>query len=587
MLLLAFTYNITDAFGVSLNSGADVPVVTGNFLEGGFDSLTGKPCQEVVFVHGKSLTIYEVASSGSSFYLDYFAVVPTFLGASEVSRGMASSDIDDDGSPGLVVAAHDTATNSAVVHVVLGKSLRSALFSPLDYAVATSDGNLTSFGSSIVARGSRIVVGDPLYGGATKRGKLWVIDYDGSSFSTAATITGTSNNDELSSGLAVGDFYGNSTLALAVGVPGSKKVVIYDFSGDFSSSIEEITDSAKANFGRYVLFWDGDNDGVEELVIGDGSNCYVYKRKAAGPSLVATISGAIEPLSVGDFNGDGIEDVAVKTSGGFVVIKGGSYSSTMDSASSDYSFTVSNFYKVVLSDLNGDGYSDVVISPDSTSGNGYVFFSPLLGFYARLPLSQDFEFPFEQNAKILKGYGPSGVDVLVFPYVCGDSSISFVLRFSDGSDYIERLASSVKIALPLPSYDNYALYVYNSTKAAWDFAGRAYDKNSTHVIFPVGTAGIYAIRPYSEFPESLSGVCAFPNPANYGDKIYFAGITQNATARIYTPSGRLVRVITVESGSLYWDGRDYSGSPVDRGVYIVVIDDPVAKSRKTIKVFLK
>ncbi len=581
MLAMAISYNVTQALEVSLNSGADVPVAVGDILP--------YPGEEVVFVHSKALTIYKISEVGANYFLDYFGVVPTFIGANDVSRSVVISDVDEDGLPGLVVSAHDSTANNANLYVVWGKNIRSALLSPTTYTVASSDASLGSFGASMVASGSRIVVGDPTYaGGGTSRGQIWVVDYDGTSFSTAATVTGANDNEKLSSGLALGNFYGNSTKVLAVGVPGAKKVVLYDFEGDFSSTLGEIADTSKTDFGTHVAFWDGDNDGKGELVIGDGSNCYVYEYRAAGPALVATVSGALEPLSVADFNGDGYEDLLVKTSGGAAVIKGGSYSATVDAASSDYSFVLSKFYQVLLSDLNADGYADVVVSPDSTSGSGYVFFSPLPGFYAELPLSSDFELPFSENAYVVKGYGPSGVQVRIFPYnYSAGGDISFRLRFVEGSDYVEKLTSSIRIAFPVPSYDNFALYFYNETTGQWEPQRRTFSINSTHVVYSFGTGGVYALKELDEFADSLAQAYVFPNPADYGEKIFFGGITGNVTAKIYTPAGRLIRVVTMENGSLYWDGKDQAGSLADRGVYIVILEDASARTKKILKVFLK
>jgi hypothetical protein len=84
----------------------------------------------------------------------------------------------------------------------------------------------------------------------------------------------------------------------------------------------------------------------------------------------------------------------------------------------------------------------------------------------------------------------------------------------------------------------------------------------------------------------------YPNPyrARSHEQMTVAGLPREATVRIFTPDGRLVRVLSVEdnrTGGTTWDVRDRRGDPVPSGVYLFRInapdDDPVLEKAAVIR----
>jgi hypothetical protein len=80
--------------------------------------------------------------------------------------------------------------------------------------------------------------------------------------------------------------------------------------------------------------------------------------------------------------------------------------------------------------------------------------------------------------------------------------------------------------------------------------------------------------------EDLSNVYVYPNPyrsqrTNGG--LTIAGLPRRATVRVYTPGGRLVRVLSVEEnrdGGTEWNLLDRRGRTVPSGVYLFRVNAP-------------
>ena len=80
--------------------------------------------------------------------------------------------------------------------------------------------------------------------------------------------------------------------------------------------------------------------------------------------------------------------------------------------------------------------------------------------------------------------------------------------------------------------------------------------------------------------SDLANVFVYPNPyraREHGDRITVAGLPLEATIRIYTPDGRLVRVLETRDntrGGATWDLRDRRGQTVPSGVYLFRVESP-------------
>lgn len=80
--------------------------------------------------------------------------------------------------------------------------------------------------------------------------------------------------------------------------------------------------------------------------------------------------------------------------------------------------------------------------------------------------------------------------------------------------------------------------------------------------------------------DDLSNVFVYPNPhraQQHGSELTIAGLPGQATVRIYTPGGRLVRMLSVQNnrdGGLRWDLRNRRGKRVPSGVYLFRVNAP-------------
>ncbi len=79
--------------------------------------------------------------------------------------------------------------------------------------------------------------------------------------------------------------------------------------------------------------------------------------------------------------------------------------------------------------------------------------------------------------------------------------------------------------------------------------------------------------------DDLESLSVYPHPFSLGrdNMVTFAGLTQRARIRIYTPSGALLREIEAVGGDggAAWDGTDMKGRKVPTGIYlysVVVLD---------------
>jgi len=82
--------------------------------------------------------------------------------------------------------------------------------------------------------------------------------------------------------------------------------------------------------------------------------------------------------------------------------------------------------------------------------------------------------------------------------------------------------------------------------------------------------------------DGLANVKVYPNPvelSRHEPKLTVAGIPEDATIRIFSPSGRLVEVLSVNDnrmGGTAWDLRTRRGERVPSGIYLVRVEAPDA-----------
>ncbi len=369
--------------------------------------------------------IYHGSSSGLSstptLILDPADQAGAFFGFSVATAG----DVNGDGYSDVVVGAYSwdgEAADEGRAYVYHGSSsgLSSNPALTLDPADQTA-----FFGFSVATAGdvngdgySDVVIGAELWGGlpAFSEGRMYI--YHGSSSGLSATPALTLDPTDQATALfgrvvaTAGDVNGDGYSDVVISAGGwtgeaadEGRVYVYHGSSSGLSStpalILDPTDQASANFGHSVsTAGDVNGDGYSDVVIGaflwdgeatDEGRAYIYYGSTSGLSAssvltldptdqaIASFGGAV--ATAGDINGDGYSDVIVgayrydgeATDEGRVYLFRGSpdaLSSTVglnldptDQASAFFGSSVKS-----AGDVNGDGYTDVIIAASFWDG---------------------------------------------------------------------------------------------------------------------------------------------------------------------------------------------------------------------------
>jgi hypothetical protein len=300
-----------------------------------------------------------------------------FFGAGNNPQSVALGDFNGDGIPDLVVAdAGDGQGTGAGVSVLLGNGDGSfqvprALAAGLDpTAVAVAD--LTSDGrlDLVVANGY-----EDNYG---FKSSVSVFQGNGDgSFGPARSYDAGAAPQSV----AVGDFTGDGIPDLAVANYFSNNVSVLLGNGD--GSLQEAPSFDAGLSPQVVAVGDFTGDGIPDLVVADfgiygaGNGVSVLLGNGDGtfqaPQKFAAGTGPVS-VTVADFNGDSLLDLAVVNQDGVSVLVGngdGTFQAPVRYAAGPTPRSVA------VGDFNGDGFLDLAVADYGSRGNGTV--SVLLG----------------------------------------------------------------------------------------------------------------------------------------------------------------------------------------------------------------
>ncbi len=277
------------------------------------------------------------------------------------------------------------------------------------------------FGGSIAGAGdvngdgySDVIVGAPETSGFTGAAYIYLGSASGLSVSAAATLAGVNPGDNFGISVAgIGDINGDGYGDVIVGASGvsASAGAAYIFTGSATGIANNATPTAilngispNDNFGFSVAHaGDINGDGYSDVIIGaykvsNVGAAYIYTGSVAGittgASPAATLNGVaandafgISVASAGDINGDGYADIIIGAYGhsfaagaAYIFIgsntgiaNGASPTATLNGAVATDAFGGS---VASAGDVNGDGYSDVIIGASGVAGNkgaAYIF----------------------------------------------------------------------------------------------------------------------------------------------------------------------------------------------------------------------
>ncbi|MBS1516884.1 MAG: FG-GAP repeat protein [Bacteroidetes bacterium] len=384
-----------NTFGTSVASAGDVnadgysDVIIG---ANGYSSSTGRA---YIFLGGNNMdNTADVTMTGEASN--------NFFGASVSSAG----DVDGDGYSDVIVGAYGRNSFTGKAYIFYG----GASMNSVSDVIFIGEANVNYFGASVSSAGdingdgySDVIIG--AYGNNSNTGKVYVYFGAASMDSTAdVKIAGetTNSNFGYSVGLA-GDLNGDGYSDLLVGAYGygsnTGRAYFYDYFMK-NEIIPEITFSGAASnsFGSSVSSADVNSDGYPDIIVGasgynsnfggvfiflggpnmDNIADITFNGEAAGTNFGSSISNA------GDVNGDGFADLIVgaysynsNTGRSYIYYGGDPMNNVADVvmngilAQTDFGISVST-----AGDVNGDGFSDVIVGADgyfNLRGKAFIF----------------------------------------------------------------------------------------------------------------------------------------------------------------------------------------------------------------------
>ena len=295
---------------------------------------------------------------------------------------VAAGDFNGDGKPDIAVVNQNNLT------VLLGNGLGG--FTPtagspyttgaFPEGLAVGDFNGDGFADIVTANrvdnnvtvllgngsgGFTQAAGSPFSVGGASPGPVKVVvgDFNGDGIQDLATANNIGNSVSVLLGNGSGGFTLTAASPFAVGT-GPQQVVVGDFNGD--------------NFADLAVALSG--AGTVAVLLGNGSGGF-----AAASGSPYTVGAQPNSLAVGDFNGDGNEDIATTSASNakITVLLGNGSGGFSAAAGSPFATGGSVGEFVVVGDFNGDGLPDIAgISPGLTTiliGNGSGGFTEALG----------------------------------------------------------------------------------------------------------------------------------------------------------------------------------------------------------------
>jgi hypothetical protein len=341
-----------------------------------------------------------------------------FFGSIIASAG----DVNGDGYSDVIVGAGSHSSNTGRAYIFYGSpSLSSGIAATDATVIMNGEAPGDVFGNSVASAGDvngdgycDVIIGAHFYdpGIPQDPGRAYIF-YGGASMNNTAdvTITGEAANNHLgdavaSAGDVNGDGYSDVIVAATAYSSNTGRAYIFYGSSSMSSTIAAtaanvtMTGTANSKFGQTLSSADVNADGFQDLLIYSNTavtNVYIYYQvhnmnTTANKTMTGETTNnnfGYSAASAGDVNGDGYSDVIVGAYGydgrygrAYIFYGGPGMDTTADvTFTGETSIDTINFdfgaSVASAGDVNGDGYSDVIIGARgylTNTGRVYIFY---------------------------------------------------------------------------------------------------------------------------------------------------------------------------------------------------------------------
>jgi len=384
--------------GASMNSIADV-TMTGESANSSF----GYSVSEAGDVNGDGFAdvyvgAYGFSASQGRAYLYYGGssmnnAVDIFMTGEDTFNYFGYSvsgggDVNGDGFADMIAGAYGYNSNTGRAYVYTNTMTGE----DIPDVTMTGEAVLNYFGRSVSNAGDLnndgfddVIIGASYAPSSTRKAYIF---YGGEIMNSVAdvTLTGTSPNSWFGSSVSsAGDVNGDGYDDVIVAEPGMSRAYIF-YGGVSMNNVEDVilTGEVAGAFGGSVSSaGDVNNDGYDDVIVGDvdfdfgRGRAYIYFGGANMNNIAdVTMTGEAiedyfgEPVSsAGDVNGDGYSDVIVGAAGymqgigrAYIYFGGASMNNTADvTITIGVTGEIPSVSVSSAGDVNGDGYSDVII----------------------------------------------------------------------------------------------------------------------------------------------------------------------------------------------------------------------------------
>jgi hypothetical protein len=344
-------------FGPPIQTGSIAPDVDAGSMQVATADFYSNGWPELILSNGRQLGIlYNGGSSGFS------APVLTYTGPDTVAL-LAGNFIPTSSTPIpdiVVVSAYPT----PAISLFAGPGLGSQAASPNATAVASGPfAPRLDFGAGASPFGmvAADFNGDGLPDVAGLDNASGLLDISLNAGEGNFTLNGTLAVGHPCAGLAAGDFNGDGIVDLAVGLTDTPGVAIYSGNGHGGFGAPVIYSVDRVPVELKVI--DANGDGKPDIAVRGSNTGYCVLLNTGNGTFSAPVDSNVGPgpgFVVGDFNGDGISDLAALAPNGVNVWFG--KSSGGYQAPTFVNLGLQATDALAAADLNGDGRTDLVVS---------------------------------------------------------------------------------------------------------------------------------------------------------------------------------------------------------------------------------